>query len=514
MSGSYISEEALLKEIKYLKQKIAEYDAGSFSNENEARYGLSKYEKIINASGAALWLWDLELNELYLSESGRQLLGYEKSDHLPVYSKFWLDQVHPQDLEKVRSVLETCRAGKLEQIGFPVSLKNKDGQYVASYIKLGSVKNDGGQINKIAGITIDISSEQPDQHQTYRNWFDQAMVGCFTVDIHNGSILDSNPKTWEVLKLPPQKNIRNVLKYLDFEVFKEKLEILKLTGILEKEEILFEWEKGGERWLNYYVRLDQLKQTAQITLTDITKEKLQLIELQKTNSELDNFVYHSSHDLRSPLRSMLGLINIIRQEKDPRAQQECIDMIEGSILRLDKLVNDLLNISRNNRIDDKYQPVNLMIELNNSITNFYHTSNTNKLEIISKVSQPIPFVSDLTRIRIILNNLISNAIKYRSFSKNNSYVKIDILVDQQQAILIFEDNGIGIPKSMTNKVFEMFFRASENGEGSGLGLYIVKSVIDKMNGTIRLDSEEKKGSKFTICLPNHWDGNWNIKVQD
>jgi signal transduction histidine kinase len=147
-----------------------------------------------------------------------------------------------------------------------------------------------------------------------------------------------------------------------------------------------------------------------------------------------------------------------------------------------------------------------MVEVNNSITNFHHVYTTKNLEIRTKIIQWYPFHSDLTKIRIILNNLISNSIKYRKNLEDEiSYINIEIETSPKEASIIIEDNGEGIPDDKLDKIFDMFYRASENSEGSGLGMYIVKNVVKKLKAKIDVKSEEGSGTKFTIHVPNKYN---------
>jgi signal transduction histidine kinase len=242
--------------------------------------------------------------------------------------------------------------------------------------------------------------------------------------------------------------------------------------------------------------------TVDFVFKDITQTKENLIELQKVNFELDSFVYHASHDLRSPLRSILGLIDLYNMEEDEKFRKECIEKIRSSVIRLDDLVIELLSISRNDRVNDPHTPISLIQELNNSIASYYNASDTSRLEITARVLQPVPFISDATRLRIILNNLISNAIKYRSFHKPLSTIHIDMETDARNVVIKVIDNGEGIEESKVPHIFDMFYRATEKSEGSGLGLYIVKKVADKLNATIQVDSMELEGTTFTVTIPN------------
>jgi signal transduction histidine kinase len=145
-----------------------------------------------------------------------------------------------------------------------------------------------------------------------------------------------------------------------------------------------------------------------------------------------------------------------------------------------------------------------MVEVNLAVANFYHVGNTKNLEITTKISQPEYFISDLTRVRIILNNLISNAIKYRRYYLDRSFIDIRIWVDEEAAHIEVEDNGEGIPEDRLPYIFDMFYRSSERSEGSGLGLYIVKDVLQKLDGHIEVSSTFDKGSTFTVTIPNQY----------
>jgi signal transduction histidine kinase len=117
-------------------------------------------------------------------------------------------------------------------------------------------------------------------------------------------------------------------------------------------------------------------------------------------------------------------------------------------------------------------------------------------------SENAEFFSDPGRINILFMNLISNSIKYQSPDLTNPFVKIEIIVEGNQAEIVISDNSIGIEEEFHAKIFEMFFRASESSFGSGLGLYIVKQVVDKLQGTIKIDSKPGKGSIFKAVLPS------------
>jgi PAS domain S-box-containing protein len=246
-----------------------------------------------------------------------------------------------------------------------------------------------------------------------------------------------------------------------------------------------------------------------VFLKDITQEKLaeqrlkeQNEELKKVNNELDQFVYRTSHDLRSPLTSILGLVNIARMDDAHLFKNSYLDMIEKSIQKLDKFIGDIIDYSRNSRLEIQIEMIDFTIEINDIIDSlqFLDRENLIKKEIL--INATVPFFGDKLRLHIILNNLIANAFKYHRFGHPNLFVKIKVEITKNLAIISIEDNGRGISNEYIDKIFDMFFRASEKETGSGLGLYIVKESIKKLNGTIYVTSTLDKGTTFVLNLPN------------
>jgi signal transduction histidine kinase len=129
--------------------------------------------------------------------------------------------------------------------------------------------------------------------------------------------------------------------------------------------------------------------------------------------------------------------------------------------------------------------------------------NANRLRFQIEVEQPVNFVSDVFRVTTILKNLISNAIKYQNVHNQESYSRFSIKVSGKEAVIDVGDNGIGIKEEQKERIFEMFYRGTQEGAGSGLGLYITKLNIEKLQGTVTLESKYGEGTRFVICLPNH-----------
>ncbi|MFP4091229.1 MAG: sensor histidine kinase, partial [Cyclobacteriaceae bacterium] len=224
--------------------------------------------------------------------------------------------------------------------------------------------------------------------------------------------------------------------------------------------------------------------------------------LKKTNAELDRFVYSSSHDLRAPLASVLGLINVALMEDKPDEKDKYIRMMEGSIHRLDRFIQDIINYSRNTRLEASQDTIDFPKLISETLADLSYMDDINAVKFETYYDTDAPFSSDLQRLSVIFSNLISNAIRYRSRSVDQSYVKIMISTDAEKAVMRVMDNGIGIASEYQQKVFDMFFKASHEKHGSGIGLYIVKETTDVLGGSITLESKTRVGTTFTITLPN------------
>ncbi len=227
-------------------------------------------------------------------------------------------------------------------------------------------------------------------------------------------------------------------------------------------------------------------------------------ELRKSNKELDRFVYSVSHDLRAPLSSMLGVVGLCEMgEMDPFIEKN-VSLLKSSIKKLDGFIIDILDYSRNSRLEVDTQEVHfadLLTDVCNNLK-FMCTEDQRKVEVRTKIENGVAFHSDRSRLSIILNNLISNSIRYQNPQEADPFVEVSVAITASSADIRITDNGIGIESKNHEKVFNMFYRVSTQSVGSGLGLYIVKETVEKLNGVIKLESEPGKGTVFNIHLPN------------
>ncbi len=238
-----------------------------------------------------------------------------------------------------------------------------------------------------------------------------------------------------------------------------------------------------------------------------TELKTKIGELQKANDNLNRFIYSISHELRAPVASALGIINLTKLEGLFETKSSCSEywhMMEECCIRLDRNLSSMLHYYKANRqmitteeIDFK-SLVEKLISLHKTALQV-----SNEIRVTINVAQPVKFVGDAFRIEIILSNFISNALKYQNPEENNKTVAIAVTVNEEQAIIRIRDNGVGILPEDKKNIFEQFYR-NNNQQGIGLGLFIANEALSKLSGTILLESEINKGSTFTINIPNQY----------
>lgn len=225
-------------------------------------------------------------------------------------------------------------------------------------------------------------------------------------------------------------------------------------------------------------------------------------ELNKLNKELDSFVYSVSHDLRAPLASILGLINVSKLDKESDNIPVYMNKIESSVNKLDDFIKDIISYSRNVRLKVEVEEVDLKLLIEDILQGLEYMNPRNAIEVIIDAPENTIIHSDKTRLYIVFNNIISNSLRYYKNYIKDPFINIKLKVSDTKAIIIVEDNGIGIKPDRIDKIFDMFYRATSTSNGSGLGLYIAKESVLKLEGKISVESEFERGTKFTLIIPN------------
>lgn len=235
-------------------------------------------------------------------------------------------------------------------------------------------------------------------------------------------------------------------------------------------------------------------------LHDVTERVLTEEKLLQSNIELDSFIYKASHDLRAPLLSVLGLINVAGHA--PEDIDTHLNLMRASVNRLNGFISQLAQYSRNANQDVNFVPVLPKGIVDETISFYRFLPGFDMINFEVSITGDNQVYSDPFRLRIILNNLLSNAIKFRDESKPQSFVKINVRSSWENLYITVEDNGIGIQEEHAKNVFGMFQRFTEFSEGSGLGLYIVRKAVDQLKGKISFSSLFGSGTLFNLVIPN------------
>lgn len=307
-----------------------------------------------------------------------------------------------------------------------------------------------------------------------------------------------------ILKVQPVAVLgRSILDYISPEKQTEWAARLSRAGEPFNSEL--EFVKGNSK-IYFDVRASKMFDRGRLRgyvlqLYDITSNKRREEELIRHNQQLDQVIYKTTHDLKAPLMSALGLVKIA--EKAPHDEQgQYIGMIKKSLLKLDSFIEDMNNFFRNDKLAVQREKISLGTLLREESEDLKNLYPDGQAAVSITINEKAELFSDRIRLQTIITNILSNAIKYMDLQKQNPFVKIAAEVTDEHLDLCIEDNGIGIDHAYLDKIFDLFFRATDQSQGTGLGLFIVKDTVDRLKGTIEVQSELRKGTMFKIRIPN------------
>lgn len=234
----------------------------------------------------------------------------------------------------------------------------------------------------------------------------------------------------------------------------------------------------------------------------VTRENLnnKIAELEKTNDELNRFIYSTSHDLRSPLASVMGILNLATMENSVQDPNGYLGMIETCVNKMDTFIQKIIEYYKSIRVEDELSKIDFRALLEDSIELF--KMQKPNIDYVLNIEQKGDFVNDAFRMGVIIDNLISNAVKYQKPQEEKPTIQVTIKADEERALISIEDNGIGILEQHLNNIFKMFFRSTNAVNGLGIGLYIVKEALNRLGGEISVESQYGHGTSFHLDIPN------------
>jgi signal transduction histidine kinase len=249
----------------------------------------------------------------------------------------------------------------------------------------------------------------------------------------------------------------------------------------------------------FMVNTNEQSEKKLIELTTEVKEKNK--DLERVNRELDRFFYSASHDLKVPLLDIKGAINSAMTEFKDEKVLTYFEILKQRADKLDHFLQDVIDYSRNSQTELRVESVNVRNLINAVIDNFTFVKGADKIRFIVDASEDFEVEVDRVRLIIVLNNILSNSIKYHRLEQQEPWIKIQARLAEGKILISVEDNGQGIEEDMLPKIFNMFFRGTNQSKGSGLGLYIVKETVERMNGVVQVVSKSATGSRFIVEIP-------------
>ncbi|WP_040473869.1 PAS domain S-box protein [Flavobacterium frigoris] len=513
---------------------------GKIAIEKALKQSEKKFRQIFETAQEGIWLWDKNTNISLVNNKMRDLLEYEAED---ISNKTIYHFLAEEDKETTVNKLSRIIEG--HAVSIEAKFISKTGREVWTHISANPLFDDDNELKGTLAMFTDISESKRVALELER-FNNELSIQIDLTQNRQAELINVNKELSDfkfaidescIVAITDQKglithandNFCKISKFTNEELMgqdhrlcssgyhsKEYMKDMWKTiakGNIWKGELKNKAKDGTEYWVASTIIpfLDKKGKPYQYVATrfDITERKkaeinleLQYKELVKTNTELDRFVYSVSHDLRSPLTSILGLINFIESETSEPDTIKHVVMIRESVNRLDNFIKNILNYSRNNRMSLKVEQTDLQKTITDVINSFVGNPQTTNINFIIDIEEQQSFYTDQIRLNIIIENLLSNAIKYHREQGTNNYIKISCFSNSESLELSISDNGIGIDHMHHNKIFEMFYRLSSKTIGSGIGLYIVKDTVQMLDGRISINSELNVGSTFNIMLKN------------
>jgi PAS domain S-box-containing protein len=301
---------------------------------------------------------------------------------------------------------------------------------------------------------------------------------------------------------------RNIFEYIEQDKIAPWRELLRQVSSSCSDEISV---KIGGHKMYFDVHVANLLdsdsvQGVVLKLHDITRKKLRERDLIRSNEHLDQVIYKTTHDLKAPLTSALGLIQIAEQAQDEE-KSRYIRLIKKSLLSLDAYIEEMNNFFRVDKLALQREQIDLGNILQSAQETLINMAASANVKVYLNLDEAMPWYSDALRVKTIVTNIFSNAIKYSDLQKQNPFIKIATRINPEFCEITIADNGIGIEGEFQEKIFDLFFRATDQANGTGLGLFIVKDTIERLNGTITVTSAVGQGTTFLIRIPNQLQEN-------
>ncbi|MFD2247223.1 PAS domain-containing sensor histidine kinase [Pontibacter ruber] len=473
----------------------------------------------------AIFLLDAAGNVATWNKGAKNIKGYTADEIIGKHiSRFYSSE----DVERgyPQSVLEEARKnGRFEGEGWRY---RKDGSAFWASVVITAIYNKEDELIGFSKITRDLTDRRQLEQQLYRA--NEEM----RESEERARLLIEGVKDYAIFMLTPEgyvsswnKGAERIKGYTASEIIGKHFSKFYSREALEKGFPKYELEQakkdgrfedegwrirkdGTAIWVNVVITAVYNKAGKLLGFTKITKDlsekrkNEELMrknqELLKINSDLDNFVYAASHDLKSPISNLEGLVNLLKEDMgdEGKKHEEVLERIDHSINRLRKVITDLTDITKVQQDTSQAEEVDLQELFDEVVDGMSDFISASKASVAADFREQNTLRYSRKNLRSILFNLISNAIKYASPDQKPEVKLKTQVVTSDTLLLSVTDNGLGIEPGQQQKIFSMFKRMHQHVEGSGLGLYIVKRILENSGDTIEVESEVGKGSTFKV----------------
>lgn len=504
----------IIERVKILASAIIEKQTSDETiTANEMRF-----RALTEKSAEVILLLDDEANINYASPSVNKSLGYRPTE---MQQNPFFKYLHPEDLVDARKKLARLAKKVDTSTNIEIRLGSKRGVWRRFEGKATNLLHDAS-VNAIVLNLSDITEEYETRKELVLR--ERALEASSNGKVIVNSYLPGMPVVYAnqaFFEMSGFSEVDIINKQSSFLVG-EETDPLAIEGIYNallnktefKGEILSYRKDGSKFWC--YITISPVFDDKEeliyyiCNLNDISALKDTEIKLRQKNNELNTFVYKATHDLKGPLASILGLSQLAADNIKDKEALHYINYIKESTSRLDMILNDLLRISTVTHVTPTYTKVNLekiVAGIANTVKGMPHSHN---VEIKTNIDLSADLFTDETLLTSALQNLLDNAVKYTNTRAVQPYAMIEAHNYKEGVAISISDNGCGTPKEMQDKIFDMFFRGNEKSTGSGLGLYMVKKAVEKLQGDINFTSEVGVGSVFTLYLPSLSQNEFNL----
>ncbi|QDE28355.1 PAS domain S-box protein [Paremcibacter congregatus] len=461
----------------------------------------------VQDSSAGLALQNTEGKFIEVNATFCQWLGFTNEEMLDLYAE---DIVTKQDLSIIRKTLKKMLSGEISVAHQERQYKTKDGSYIWCMASSTVVRNEDDKIEFIASHIINIEQEkrlgiQLKDAQSFQKLITDNNPDLIYVKDAYSRLAFANPA---FIKLFPNKKINQVIDTTPNELYTQEeidnIQTQSRKAFAEgKAEIIQKVKdpSGSPRiLLNTKTRFENAEGEPFIlgVARDVTAQETLIAKLEKSNQDLDQFAYIASHDLKSPLNAIQKIASWLEEDCHdilPESSKEHLSLLKSRSQRMSRLLTDLLMYSRVGRYEYKDENVNLK-DITTDIFELLDAPETFTCD-----GQDVELDVPRIPLEIILRNLVSNAIKHHDKSKG--HIKVTYEQTPTSHKIQVSDDGPGIPPELHKKATEMFqtLKSRDQVEGSGMGLAMVKKIIEHYNGHLKINSDGKRGTIVKVLWP-------------